>query len=60
MFKKALKGGPSDGFKVDQAQFEAALDEYYRQNGWDVETGIPQRHKLEELDLAWVADELGL
>ena len=60
MFKKALKGGPSDGFKVDEAEFEAALDEYYRQNGWDVETGIPMRHKLEALDLAWVADDLGL
>jgi aldehyde:ferredoxin oxidoreductase len=60
MFKKALKGGRSDGIKVDREQFEASLDEYYRQNGWDVETGIPARHKLEELDLAWVADGLNL
>ncbi|MCB0163072.1 MAG: aldehyde ferredoxin oxidoreductase family protein [Anaerolineae bacterium] len=58
MFKKALKGGQSDGFKVDRAQFEAALDEYYRQNEWDVETGIPTRHKLEALDLGWVAEML--
>ncbi|HRV95003.1 MAG TPA: aldehyde ferredoxin oxidoreductase C-terminal domain-containing protein, partial [Anaerolineae bacterium] len=58
MFKKALKGGRSDGLKVDRAQFEAALDEYYRQNEWDVETGIPTRHKLEALDLGWVAEML--
>jgi aldehyde:ferredoxin oxidoreductase len=58
MFKKALKDGPSDGIAVDRAQFEAALDEYYRQNDWDVETGAPTRHKLEALDLAWVADQL--
>lgn len=60
MFKKALKGGSSDGIAVDRAQFEASLDEYYRQNEWDVETGAPTRHKLEELDLAWVADQLRL
>jgi aldehyde:ferredoxin oxidoreductase len=60
MFKKALKGGRSDGLKVDQAQFETALDEYFRQNDWDVETGTPTRYKLEQLDLAWVADELRL
>jgi aldehyde:ferredoxin oxidoreductase len=60
LFKQALKGGKSDGIKLDQAQFEAALDEYYRQNDWDVETGTPTRHKLEALDLAWVADQLRL
>jgi len=60
MFKKALKGGRSDGLKVDREEFEAALDEYYRQNDWDVETGTPTRYKLESLDLAWVADELNL
>lgn len=60
MFKKALKGGPSDGLAVDRAQFETALDEYYRQSDWDVETGNPTRHKLEDLDLAWVADQLKL
>jgi aldehyde:ferredoxin oxidoreductase len=58
MFKKALKGGHSDGIAVDKAQFEASLDEYYRQNDWDVETGTPTRHKLEALDLGWVADQL--
>jgi aldehyde:ferredoxin oxidoreductase len=60
MFTKALKGGPSDGLAVDRAQFEAALDEYYRQSDWDVETGNPTRHKLEDLGLAWVADQLRL
>ncbi len=60
LFKKALKGGKSDGLKLDEEQFARALDEYYRQNDWDVETGVPTRHKLAELDLAWVADELKL
>ena len=60
LFKKGLKGGKSDGLQLDRAQFEQALDEYYRQNDWDVETGIPTRYKLEELDLAWVADQLNI
>ena len=60
MFKKALKDGPTEGIKLDRAEFETALDEYFRQNDWDVETGTPTRYKLEQLDLAWVADELNL
>jgi aldehyde:ferredoxin oxidoreductase len=59
-FKKALQGGPSDGWEVEKAQFEAALDEYYRQSGWDTETGIPTRETLARLNLGWVADIPGL
>jgi aldehyde:ferredoxin oxidoreductase len=59
-FKRALKGGVSDGLKWERDELEAALDRYYFLNGWDVETGNPTRMKLEELDLAWVADELNL
>jgi len=58
MFKKALKGGKTDGLILDREQFDNALNDYYRQNDWDVETGIPTRYKLEQLDLAWVADDL--
>jgi len=60
MFKKALQGGPTDGIKLDRAEFEAGLDEYFRQNDWDVETGVPTRYKLEQLDLGWVAEQLNL
>ncbi|TAK13495.1 MAG: aldehyde:ferredoxin oxidoreductase [Anaerolineae bacterium] len=58
LFKKALKGGASDGFKLDEDEFEAALDTYYEQSGWDVETGNPSRPTLERLGLGWVADQL--
>ncbi|MBI4186519.1 MAG: hypothetical protein HY530_03305 [Chloroflexi bacterium] len=34
------------------------LEDYYRARGWDVNTGIPARAKLEELGLGHVADEL--
>ncbi len=59
-FKRALKGGVSDGLKWERDEFEAALDKYYALNGWDVATGIPTRARLEALDLGWVADELNL
>ncbi len=59
-FDEGLKGGPSDGWKVNRAEFEAALDEYYEQSGWDRETGTPTHQTLERLSLGWVADRLDL
>ena len=56
---KPLKGGTSDGWKLDRAEVEAALKKYYEVCGWDVNTGNPTRAKLEALDLSWVADQLG-
>ena len=58
-FQKPLKGGPSDGWKIDKAEWEAARDEYYRQSGWDVTSGTPTRQTLKRLSLGWVADKLG-
>ena len=55
---KPLKGGPSDGWKLDKKEVEHALDKYYELSGWDIESGVPSRSKLEELDLSWVADRL--
>jgi len=43
---------------IDREAFREALDRYYQFRGWDLETGIPTRAKLEELDLKDVADEL--
>ncbi len=57
-FKKALKGGASDGWKLDRVEFEASLDKYFELSEWDVETGVPTRAKLEQLGLGWVADQL--
>ncbi len=39
---------PSAGAVVE---LELMLDEYYQARGWDVETGLPTRAKLEELGL---------
>lgn len=53
-FFKPLKGGPTDGLKVDKNEFEMAKNEYYRQSGWDEETGIPTKQTLKRLQLEWL------
>jgi len=55
---KPLKGGVSDGWRLDRGEVRAAMDTYFEICGWDVETGNPTRVKLDELDLGWVADQL--
>ncbi len=55
-----LVGGRSEGKSVDREAFETALETYYGMAGWDPVTGNPPRSTLEALDLAWVADELGV
>ncbi|MEJ2262214.1 MAG: aldehyde ferredoxin oxidoreductase family protein [Anaerolineales bacterium] len=57
---KPLKGGVSDGWKLDRNEVRSALDKYFEFCGWDVKTGNPTRTKLDELDLGWVADQLGI
>jgi aldehyde:ferredoxin oxidoreductase len=56
--QKALVGGKSDGILVTSEELEQAKDVYYAMAGWDVSTGTPTRAKLDELGLAWVADQL--
>jgi aldehyde:ferredoxin oxidoreductase len=60
LFRKPLSGGRSDGLVLDQAELDAGLEEYYRQAGWDTNSGVPKRETLEELGLGWAADDLGL
>jgi len=57
---KPLKGGISDGWKLDRDDVKSALDKYFEFCGWDIKTGNPTRTKLDELDLGWVADQLGI
>lgn len=59
-FKKALKGGRSDGFSIDYDEWRDAVDAYYELSGWNVATGIPTRDKLEALELGWVADQINV
>jgi aldehyde:ferredoxin oxidoreductase len=59
-FDRPLKGGPTDGIKVDKVEFETARQEYYRRCGWDESSGIPKRETLVRLGLDWVTDQVGI
>ena len=53
------KAAFSEGtIKLDRDDYDKALTLFYREMGWDEETGIPTRARLEKLQLADVADEL--
>ena len=54
-------GNPASrkGMTLDRAEFERMKGEYYLLRGWDVPSGRQTKTKLEELDLADVASELG-
>ena len=53
---KPLKGGVSDGWKLDRDEVAAAMKYYYQICGWDVDTGNPTLSKLTDLGLEWIAD----
>jgi aldehyde:ferredoxin oxidoreductase len=59
-FDQPLRGGPSDGYVLDRAEWQRAMDTYYAMAGWDVRTGYPTRPTLEALGLGWVADAIGV
>lgn len=56
--KESIQTGPYKGETIDPEEFEVMLDEYYELRGWDKETGIPRRDKLEKAGLQDVAEEL--
>ncbi len=48
-----LRGGGSDGNKIDRDEFAEARREYYEMVGWCPTTGNPTETKLKELGLEW-------
>ena len=60
LYDDPIEDGPSRGRTLDRETITEALETYYRLAGWDPETGNPPRSLLEDLDLAWVADEIGV
>lgn len=52
-----LKGGPTDGYRVDPEEFRRARALYYQMAGW-TETGVPTPGKLHGLGLGWVVKQL--
>lgn len=56
MFKKALKGGPTNDVKIDREEWEEMMDQYYSLSEWDLTTGNPDKEKLESLGIGWVLE----
>ena len=52
---KPMPFGPAKGQFIN---LDPMLDEYYEARGWDNESGMPTRQKLEELGLKSVAEDL--
>jgi aldehyde:ferredoxin oxidoreductase len=50
--------GPEKGEKIDREKFNEMLDRYYRNRGWEPDTGIPSEKKLKELGLEEVAKSI--
>ena len=50
--------GPLSKTALDKVELDKAKRTYYRMMGWDPDTGIPTREKLEELDIGWAAELL--
>jgi aldehyde:ferredoxin oxidoreductase len=55
-----LQHGASKGHFISKDDLKQMLDEYYAVRGWDLSTGNPTREKLKELDLGYVAEQMGL
>lgn len=57
-FDSPLISGPTKGLHVDRTEFGRALEEYYRQSGWDAATGNPVAGTYDRLGLKWIVDDL--
>lgn len=50
-FDQPLTKGKYEGAVLDRKKFEQMKDEYYDLRGWDKQTGIPTKEKLQDLGL---------
>lgn len=56
---KGLENGALQGQGMPREDFEQALTRIYKTKGWDEQTGMPTRERLEALSLGWAADLMG-
>ncbi len=59
--ERFIKEPVPDGASKGQIfEMEILLRDYYTARGWDPETGVPRREKMQELDLQTIAKEMNL
>lgn len=56
---ETIPSGSFKGRRMTKEEFADSAQRVYRMANWD-ENGVPTRARLEELDLGWIADDLGL
>jgi aldehyde:ferredoxin oxidoreductase len=59
LFKPLTGKGPTAGVSLSTEEIETALQEYYRQAGWDADTGNPDKETLRRLGLEWTLNVSG-
>ena len=59
MFGPTRHGALKDG-GIDYEKFRHAIRTFYGLMGWDMETGVPTRGTLLDLNIGWAADELAV
>jgi len=57
-FTTPFESGPLAGSRVNEDYLRAMRRNHYHIMGWDVDTGVPTRARLEEMGIGWVADLL--
>jgi aldehyde:ferredoxin oxidoreductase len=57
---EGLENGALQGQGMPKEDFEQALTRLYKTKGWDEQTGMPTRGRLESLSLGWAADLMGV
>ncbi len=55
-----VSDGPYKGERMEQEKYDAMLDEYYTEHGWDRQTGLQKKDALLELGLGDVVEFLRL
>ena len=55
--REAVRSGPYRGFRCERDQWDRMLDQFYRLQGWDMETGLQTEETLEALDLGMILEK---
>ena len=53
------ESGALAGVAYPEEDFHNAITALYRLKGWELDTGIPTKQRLEELGIGWAADLIG-
>jgi aldehyde:ferredoxin oxidoreductase len=57
-FTEKVSSGPLKGERLHRKEWDHMLDQYYDIHGWDKDTSLQKRSKLEKLGLTEVSDKL--